>query len=319
MAEVGEPEPAANVKSWPVPLSAIVWGMPGALSLKERLPDAVPAAVGVNVTATVQDPDALTELEVEHVVPDATVAKGPTTLIAVKVRLALPVLVSVTVCEGLVVPTGSDGKVGGADKLTTGPVPVPLKLAVCRLPLALSVKLSEALRLPVTDGVNVTLTVQVLLGVIVAPVQVSALLAKSLAFVPLIVTVEMVRLALPVLVSVTVCDGLVVPTGSDGKTGDADKLTAGAVPVPIKLTTCGLPLALSVSVRLPERAPAAVGVNARSITQLLLVATGALIVQVVPLAATEKSPVATILVKLRDAVPLLVTVTGVGALVVPTG
>ena len=38
----------------------------------------------------------------------------------------------------------------------------------------------------------------------VAPVQVSALLAKSLAFVPPIVTVEMLRLAVPVLVFVTV-------------------------------------------------------------------------------------------------------------------
>jgi len=212
VAEVGEPEPAASVKSWPVPLSAIVWGVPGALSLKERLPDAVPAAVGVNVTATVQDPDAPTGLEVEHVVPDAAVAKGPVTLIAVRVRLAPPVLVSVTVCEGLVVPIGSDGKVGGADKLTTGPVPVPLKPTVCGLPLALSAKLSEALRVPVADGVNVTLTVQVLLGVTVAPVQVSALLAKSLAFVPLIVTVETLSAALPVLLRVTVCDALVVPT-----------------------------------------------------------------------------------------------------------
>jgi len=209
---VGEPEPAANVKSWPVPLSAIVWGLLGALSLKERLPDAVPAAVGVNVTATVQDADPPTGLEVEHVVPDATVAKGPVTLIAVKVRLAPPVLVSVTVCEGLVVPIGSDGKVGGADKLTTGPAPVPLKLTVCGLLLALSVKLSEALRLPVADGVNVTLTVQVLLGATAAPVQVSALLAKSLGFVPLIVTAEMLSAALPVLLMVTGCDALVVPT-----------------------------------------------------------------------------------------------------------
>jgi len=82
-------------------------------------------------------------------------------------------------------------------------VPVPLKLAVCGLVEALSVKVSEALRLPVADGLNVTLTVQVPLGVTVAPVQVSALLAKSLAFVPPSVAVEMVRLAVPVLVTVT--------------------------------------------------------------------------------------------------------------------
>jgi hypothetical protein len=75
---------------------------------------------------------------------------------------------------------------------------------------ALSVKLSEALRFPVADGVNITLTVQVWLGVTVAPVQVSALLAKSPAFVPPIVAVEMVRLAVPVLVTVSAWAALVV-------------------------------------------------------------------------------------------------------------
>ena len=95
-------------------------------------------------------------------------------------------------------------------RLTLGAVPVPLKLTVCGLLGALSVKFSEALRLPAADGVNVTLTVQVPLGVTVAPVQVSALLAKSLAFVPPIVTVEMVRLAVPVLVTVTLCAALLV-------------------------------------------------------------------------------------------------------------
>jgi hypothetical protein len=42
---------------------------------------------------------------------------------------------------------------------------------------------------------------------------VSALLAKSPAFVPLIVTVEMVRLAVPVLVTVSAWAGLVVLVG----------------------------------------------------------------------------------------------------------
>jgi hypothetical protein len=78
---------------------------------------------------------------------------------------------------------------------------------------ALSVKFSEALRLPVADGVNVTLTVQVPLGITVAPVQVSALLAKSLGFVPPSVTVEMVRLAVPVLVTVSAWGALVVLRG----------------------------------------------------------------------------------------------------------
>jgi hypothetical protein len=92
----------------------------------------------------------------------------------------------------------------------------------------LSVKFSEALRLPVADGVNFTLTVQVLLDVIVAPVQVSALFAKSLAFVPPIVTVQMVRFAVPVLVTVSVWGALVVPTFWEANVRlAAERLTAG--------------------------------------------------------------------------------------------
>ena len=91
--------------------------------------------------------------------------------------------------------------------------PDPDRVTTCVLPAAaslLSVKVSVALSAPVAAGVNVTLTVQVLLGVTVAPVQVSALLAKSLGFVPPSVAVEMVRLPVPVLVTVTVIGLLVV-------------------------------------------------------------------------------------------------------------
>ena len=88
--------------------------------------------------------------------------------------------------------------------------------------------------------------------------------------------------------------------------------------MPLKLTVWGLPLALSVSVRLPERLPVAVGVNVTLITQLPLAATGVVVLQVVPVAATAKSPVTAMLVKLKDAAPLLVTVTALGVLVVPT-
>jgi hypothetical protein len=105
VALVEEPEGGASEKSWPVPLSALVWGLLSALSLKERLPDAVPAVVGVNVTATVQVPAAATGLEVEQLVPEVAMAKGPVTAIAVRVRLPLPVLVRVTLWELLVVPT----------------------------------------------------------------------------------------------------------------------------------------------------------------------------------------------------------------------
>jgi hypothetical protein len=92
----------------------------------------------------------------------------------------------------------------------------------------------------------------------------------------------------------------------------------GTTPVPLKLTVCGLVVTLSVSVRLPERLPVAVGVNVTLITQLPpLAATGALVRQVVPL-AVAKSPVTPMLVKLKDWPTLLVTVTELAALVVPT-
>ena len=92
------------------------------------------------------------------------------------------------------------------DKLTADPTPVPLRVTVCVLPATpplLSVKISEALKVPVPGGVNVTLTAQVLLGATVAPEQVSALMAKSLAFAPLSAAVEITRLAAPLLVKVT--------------------------------------------------------------------------------------------------------------------
>src|SRR5208337_4892476 len=129
------------------------------------------------------------------------------------VSAALPVLLRVTGCDPLVVPrfwlpnVRLPGETPATGAVAT---PVPVKFTVCGLPLALSVKFSEALRLPVADGVNVTLTAQAPLGVTVAPVQVSALLAKSPAFVPPIVTVEMVRLPVPVLVTVSAWAGLVV-------------------------------------------------------------------------------------------------------------
>ena len=91
-----------------------------------------------------------------------------------------------------------------------------------------------------------------------------------------------------------------------------EKLTAGAViPVPVKETVCGLPLALSVTEMAPVREPATVGVK---VTEMVHV----------PAAATEtphelvwlKSPLAAMLLIVRAAVPVLVSVTDCAALAV---
>jgi hypothetical protein len=91
-------------------------------------------------------------------------SKGPLTAgAALKVKLAVPLLVRVMVCALLVLPTACAANVTGADKLTVGAVPVPLKVTVCVLPAApllLSVMVSEPERAPAAVGVKVTLIVQ---------------------------------------------------------------------------------------------------------------------------------------------------------------
>ena len=77
--------------------------------------------------------------------------------------------------------------------------------------------------------------------------------------------------ALPVLVNVTVCDPLVVFTCwlANVRLG-ADKFTAGEfedVPVPVRFTTCGLSMPLSVKMSVPVRTPGAVGVNLTQLSQ----------------------------------------------------
>ena len=81
----------------------------------------------------------------------------------------------------------------------------------------------------------------------------------------------MVRAALPLLVSVTVCAELVVLTWWFPKLKLVGlRLTTGAdavVPEPLNATDCGLPDALSVIVKLALRLPSAVGVKVTSMKQ----------------------------------------------------
>ena len=74
---------------------------------------------------------------------------------------ALPLLLRVAVCAVLVVPRDwlPKARLVGV-RPSTGAVPVPERLTVCGLPLALSVMLTEAVRLPLAEGVKVTLMVQ---------------------------------------------------------------------------------------------------------------------------------------------------------------
>jgi len=78
---------------------------------------------------------------------------------AVMVSVAVPMLVRVTVLAALVVPTPTELKLKPAGR-SLAVVPAPLRGTSCGLPTALSVTLSAALRIPVAEGLNVTLKVQ---------------------------------------------------------------------------------------------------------------------------------------------------------------
>jgi hypothetical protein len=116
----------------------------------------------VKVTLIVQLAAAATELP--HVLVCAkSLALLPVTAMLVRLKVALPLLLRVTVCAELVVSTGWLPKERlAAERLATGPLPVPVpeRLTICGLPLALSVMVTAPLRVPVAVGVKVTLIVQ---------------------------------------------------------------------------------------------------------------------------------------------------------------
>jgi hypothetical protein len=112
----------------PVPVNETDCGLPGALSVTVRVPSRVPVVVGLNVTETVQFAPVLSDDGLNGQV--LVCAKSPVVPIAVIVKGAVPLLVMVTVCAVLVVPTDWLAKVRVVGlKLIPGvPVPVPVKL-----------------------------------------------------------------------------------------------------------------------------------------------------------------------------------------------
>jgi hypothetical protein len=96
-----------------------------------------------------------------------------------------------------------------------------------------------------------------------------------------------------------------VPTGWAGKVKEAgERLTPGAVPVPVRLTVWVAGLALSVMVRVPVLVPVAVGLKVTLMMQEALAAR--LEPQVL---VWEKSPLTLMLVIVRVALPVLLRVT----------
>ena len=133
----------------------------------------------------------------------------------------------------------------------------------------MSVTVKVALRVPVAVGVKVTLMVQVALAAKVEGLIGQLLVCpNSPELVPVKPTLVMVK-AVPLgFESVTTLAALVVPTLWLPKsgTGEGERL-GGAVPVPDTPEVWGLLLALSVTVSVALRDPAAVGVKVTLIVQ----------------------------------------------------
>lgn len=196
------------------------------------------------------------------------------------VNAALPVLLRVTDCGALVDPRFCPLKeMVEALKLATGLVPVPVSVTVCGLPEALSLIVTEAVRLPGAMGANATLMVQLPPAATEAPQVFVA--GKSPGFAPVTPKLDMVSVALPLLVRVIVCAAADVLTNwLPNVRVVAESPTSLDVPVPVKFTVWGLPEALSVKTTEAVLVPAAVGANvtltlhwawgARELPQVLL-------------------------------------------------
>lgn len=128
---------------------------------------------------------------------------------------------------------------------------------------------------------------------------------KLVGLAPVMVMPEMVMALAPVLLRVTTC---AAPLAKVSDVGESEATgTAVAAPVPATTMLCEAVLELSVTVRLAERAPAAVGVKLTVMVQLVLTAT--LEPQVL---VCEKSPGLVPMKAMPDmvsaAVPVLVSV-----------
>ena len=112
----------------------------------------------------------------------------------------------------------------------TGPVEVPVRVRVCGELDALSVAVMVSEKLPTATGVKVKLIVQK------EPAASTGALAQVLEFCVKSAVLPdramLVRLAdaLPVLVTVTVCTALAMPTGVLGKVSEGDESVIMAVP-----------------------------------------------------------------------------------------
>lgn len=231
-------------------------------------------------------------------------------------------MVSVTVCEVLVVPTSVSGKVRLGERVAVGCTPLPERLTVSEPAAVLSLIVSVADWLPAVVGEKITPMSQELLAARLVLVVQVVVLESTAKVVPLTAKLLIFSVSLPllVLVIVTVSATLLVPTRVSGKERLVDERPAVTdTPVPERLTVWEPLPALSLIVSVPVRLVAVGGEKVTPISQELLAAR--VEPQVVVPESTAKLALALMLLMSSVAeLSLLVldNVTVIGLLVEPT-
>lgn len=124
-----------------------------------------------------------------------------------------------------------------------------------------------AWRDPAATGLKLTLMVQFVAGASELPQLLVC--EKSPGSSPVIVRLVIVSVALPALLKVSFCGLVAVPTFTFPKESVlGDNVTVAAMPVPVKEAVCGLPVALSATLTVAVRSPAAVGLKVTLIWQV---------------------------------------------------
>jgi hypothetical protein len=162
----------------------------------------------------------------------------------------------------MVTPAPTVPDVGEIAVMTGKAVPVPVRLMVCGLLLALSVMVSVPDWGPVAVGPNVMLTMQLPWAASWLPHVLVWVYAAG------VVIEEIVTAVGCLLVTVTVFATLVVVTAWLPNAKVLGLTVTGTTPLPVSETVCGLLLALSAIVKVPVRLPVAVGVSVTLTVQL---------------------------------------------------
>jgi len=201
-----------SVGAAPVPVSGTLCGLPAALSETPTAALRAPAAVGVNVTFTVQNPFTTSGPEQLFVWPKSP-ALDPVMEIAgeLKVSVAVPLLVTVKPCGVLAVSNGWEGKLSELALNCTPGAPVPVPETVSDgVEAALSVIATFPLSTPKAVGVKSIVIVQMPPAAIGEVVVQFCCVTEKLLVTGLNATDEIVSGAFPVFVRITFCEGLAV-------------------------------------------------------------------------------------------------------------